>query len=223
MAPFDLSQVDRLLSTTPAVRRRLDLDRPVGREAIVECLRLATYAPSAENNQNWRWIVVTDAGTRAQIAEIWRTKFYRNRPPEAEAPDYVIQSRSGDPAMTRVLNGVKYLADNLHRVPVFVIPCCMGRPNSEGVNVRLSTMYGSIIQAVWSFQLALRSRGLGSAWTTMHLHAEDEVAAILGVPEDFTQIALIPVAYSIGDDFRPPPRQPVEDVIYWNRWEGDAG
>ena len=219
MAQFDLDTVDRLLSTTRAVRKRMDFDRPLDPELIKECLRLALFAPNAANYQTWRWIVITDAEQRARIAEIWRTKFYRNRPPEAQAPDYLIVSDTSE-AMGRVLNSVKYLADNLHRVPAFVIPCIIERPNAQGENVRLSTMYGSIVQAVWSFQLALHSRGLGSVWTTMHLHAEEEVAEILGVPDTVTQIALIPVAHTIGDDFKPPPRQPLEEVLYWDRWEG---
>jgi nitroreductase len=219
MAQFDLDTVDRLLTTTRSVRKRMDFDRPVDPEVVKECLRLALCAPSAANTQTWRWIVITDAAQRAKIAEIWRTKFYRNRPPEAQEPGYVIVSDTSE-AMGRILNSVKHLADNLHRVPVFVIPCYLERPNAQGENVRLATMYGSIIQAIWSLQLALRSRGLASAWTTMHLHAEEDVAEILGVPDDVTQIALIPVAHAIGDDFRPALRQPLEDVLYWDRWGG---
>ena len=210
MASFDLSQVDRLLSTTRAVRKRLDLDRPVEPEVVNECLRLATYTPSAANKQQWRWLVVTDAGRREQVAEVYRALFYRDVRQAAVSPD---------PAVRRMYDSSKHLADNLHRVPVHVIPCYLGRPNGEGDVVALSTMYGSIVQAAWSFQLALRSRGLGSAWTTMHLKAERDVATILGIPEDVTQVALLPVAYTIGDDFKPAPRRPVEDVTYWNSWE----
>jgi nitroreductase len=208
--PFDLTQVDRLLSTTPTVRKRLDLDRPVDPETISDCLRLATYAPNAANLQRWRWMVITDAEKRLQIAELYRALFYRDVKRAATSPD---------PHVQRMYSSSKHLADNLHRVPVHVIPCHLGRPNCEGGNVELSTLYGSIVQAVWSFQLALRSRGLGSAWTTMHLKDEQGVAAILGIPDDVTQIALIPVAYAIGDDFKPPQRQPLEEVAYWNSWE----
>jgi nitroreductase len=209
MATFDLSQVDRLLSTTRAVRKRLDLDRPVEPEVITECLRLATYTPSAANTQKWRWVVVTDANKRQQIADVYRGLFNR---------DVRAAATSTDAAVQRMYSSSKYLADNLHRVPVHVIACYLQRPDVEGGNVMLATMYGSIMQAVWSFQLALRSRGLGSVLTTMHLKSEQEVGQILGIPDDVTQVALVPVAYTIGDDFRPPPRQPVEEVTYWNSW-----
>jgi nitroreductase len=214
---FDLDQVDRLLSTTRAVRKRLDLDRPVEPEVITDCLRLATYTPSAANTQLWRWLVVTDEDKRQAVADVYRGLFYRNRPPEAYQA-MIEELSASDPTTSRLLDAAKHLADNFHRIPVYVIACYLERPKLDGGNVELASQYGSIIQAVWSFQLALRSRGLGSVWTTMHLHSEEEVAAILGIPEDVTQVALIPVAYTIGEDFKPPPRRPVEEVTYWNSW-----
>ncbi len=213
MSTFDLAQIDRLLTTTRTVRKRLDLDRPVEPEVITECLRLATYTPNAANTQRWRWVVVTDAEKREQIADVYRGLFYR---------DVRAAASSTDPVVQRLYSSSKHLADNLHRVPVHVIPCYPGRPSPELGNVGLATLYGSIVQAAWSFQLALRSRGLGSAWTTMHLKSEQEVAAILGIPDDVTQVALLPVAYTIGDDFRLPSRQPVEEVTYWNAWPATA-
>jgi nitroreductase len=214
VAPFDLTQTDRLLSTTRAVRKRLDLDRPVEPEVITECLRLATYTPSAANTQLWRWLVVLDPAKREQIAEIYRGLFYRDVHRTESAPDA---------EMSRMYASAKYLADNLHRVPVHVIPCYLERPTPEHGAVGLATLYGSIVQAVWSFQLALRSRGLGSVLTTMHLKSEQEVAALLGIPDDVTQVALIPAAYTIGEDFSPPPRRPVEEVTYWDSWPETAG
>jgi nitroreductase len=208
-SPFDLLEVDRLLTTTRAVRKRLDLDRPVEPAVITECLRLATFAPSAGNTQRWRWLVVTDADRRARIAAVYRRLFDRDvGPPPSTA----------DPAAQRQYAAARHLADNLHRVPVHVVPCYLDRPDPGAGNVELSTLYGSIVQAVWSFQLALRSRGLGSVQTTMHLKEEAEVGAILGIPADVTQVSLIPVAYTVGDDFRPPPRLPVDEVTYWDGW-----
>lgn len=209
MAPFDLAETDRLLSTTRAVRKRLDLDRPVEPAVITECLRLATFAPSASNTQKWRWLVVVDAERRAAIAAIVRELFYRDVKAAASSPD---------PAVRRIYSASKHLVDNLGRVPALVIPCYLERPSLERGAVGPASLYGSVLQAVWSFQLALRSRGLGSTFTTMHLKAEAEVAALLGIPDEATQICLIPVAYTIGEDFKPPPRQPVEDVTYWDIW-----
>lgn len=209
MAPFDLAETDRLLSTTRAVRKRLDLERPVPPKVVTECLRLATYAPSASNTQKWRWLVVDDPARREGIAEIVRELFYRDVKAAATSPD---------PAVRRIYSASRHLVDNLARVPVLVIPCYLDRPSMERGVVGPASLYGSILQAVWSFQLALRSRGLGSTFTTMHLKEEAEVAALLGIPDEATQVCLIPVAYTLGEDFKPPPRQPVEDVTYWNSW-----
>jgi nitroreductase len=209
VAPFDLTETDRLLSTTRAVRKRLDLGRPVEPEVIAECLRLATFAPSASNTQKWRWLVVTDPERRAAIAEIVSGLFYRDVKAAATSPD---------PAVRRIYSASKHLVDNLGRVPALVIPCYLERPSLERGVVGPASLYGSVLQAVWSFQLALRSRGLGSTFTTMHLKAEEEIAALLDIPAEATQVCLIPVAYTLGEDFKPPPRQPVEDVTYWDTW-----
>jgi nitroreductase len=211
---FDLAEIDRLLTTTRTVRKRLDLERLVDPQLITECLRLATHAPSAANTQLWRWVVLTDPEKRAQVGEIYRGLFHARVSKGAQAPP-------GSEA-NRVYLSARHLADNLGRVPVHVIPCYLQRPDPEARNIMLTSLYGSILQAVWSFQLALRSRGLASAWTTMHLAEETKIGALLGIPEDVTQVALIPVAHLIGQDFRPPPRLPVEDVTFWNEWGATA-
>ncbi len=208
-APFDLTETDRLLSTTRAVRRRLDLDRPVDPAVVLDCLRLAVQAPTASNSQTWRWVVVTDAGTRAEIARIYGEV----------GGDYLTQAAetTEDPQTRRVYESAVALTDILARVPVMVIPCMQGRVENSGNGIAASA-YGSIMPAAWSFQLALRSRGLGSVWTTLHLFREQEVAALLGIPDDVTQIALIPVAHTIGTDFKPAVRPPVEEITYWDAW-----
>ncbi|MQA85549.1 MAG: nitroreductase [Streptosporangiales bacterium] len=206
---MDTAVTDHLLSTTRAVRRRLDLGRPVEREVILDCVRLAVQAPTGSNRQNWRWVVVTDPDTRARLAELYRSggSSYLRRQLEAHP--------SGQNA--RVFSSAQYLLEVLHRVPVLVIPCVEGGPSAP-TNRGAAPFYGSILPAVWSFMLALRSRGLGSAWTTFHLAHEREAAEILGIPEGITQVALIPVAYAKGDDFKPARRRPVEEITYWDRW-----
>jgi nitroreductase len=212
---FDLTETDRLLSTTRAVRRRLDLDRPVEREVILECLRLAVQAPTGSNAQGWRWMVVTDADKRAELARLYRESglAYLAQAAESEA----------DPQTRRVYERARDLAEVLHRVPVMVIPCIEGRVDGMPTVVTAST-YGSILPAAWSFLLALRARGLGSTWTTLHLVREQEAAEVLGIPDTVTQVALFPVAYTVGDDFVPAVRPPVETITYWNEWgaEPDA-
>jgi nitroreductase len=206
----DIGSVDELLSTTRAVRKRLDLNRPVGRDVILDCVRLAMQAPTASNAQDWRWLVITDADKRAAIAEIYRSigVEYLAHPAES-APD---------PAIRRLYSSALGLTETLAKVPVHVIPCLQRRFDGNDLVVAASA-WASIIPAGWSFLLALRSRGLGSVWTTMHLAKEQEVAELLGIPASVTQAALFPVAYTVGTDFRPARRPPAETITFWNGWE----
>jgi nitroreductase len=206
---MDIATVDELLTTTRAVRKRLDLDRPVGREVILDCIRLAMQAPTANNAQDWRWLVITDADKRAAIADIYRSIGSQYLP-------QVVESES-DPQTRRVYAGALALTETLARVPVHVIPCLDSRIDNSST-LTAASAWASIIPAGWSFQLALRSRGLGSVWTTMHLAREREVAKLLDIPETATQAALFPVAYTIGTDFRPAKRPPAETVTYWDSW-----
>jgi len=200
---------DELLSTTRAVRKRLDLERPVEREVVLECLRLAVQAPTASNTQDWRWVVVTDAEKRAALAEIYRSVGLA----------YLEMAADSSPQgqTRRVYESAVYLAGVLERVPVHVIPC-IAQPIDLSSNLAAASAYGSIIPAAWSFQLALRARGLGSVWTTLHLGRERDAAELLGIPEGVTQVALIPVAYTVGTDFKPATRPPVEDITSWDSW-----
>jgi nitroreductase len=203
---------DELLSTTRAVRRRLDLTRPVEREVLEECLRLAQQAPTASFAQNWHFVVVTDAGRRAALGELWRgvALSYLKRRAAAAATD---------PVLARLNDGVRQLAEHIHEVPVHVIPCVEGRTDGKPAAAQASR-WASIIPAAWSFMLAARARGLGSVWTTFHLRHEREAAELLGIPYDrVMQAALIPVAYTRGTDFKPGPRRPLDTLVHWDRWD----
>jgi nitroreductase len=213
LTTFELHDTDRLLTTTRAVRKRLDFSRPVSRDVVLDCLRLAIQAPTGGNRQGWRWVVVDDADTRAALADIYRRR----------AEPYLGGYRgvlSGNP--NAVLDSSVYLAEHMHQVPVMVIPCILDRLPAGASNEAGAGFYGSILPAVWSFQLALRSRGLGSVFTTLHLAYEEEVQTLLGIPNTVTQAALIPVAYTLGGDFVPAKRRPVEEVTYFNAWKGRA-
>jgi nitroreductase len=215
MSPqFDLSQTDHLLTTTRAVRKRLDLTRGVPRELITECIRIGTQAPAGGNVQNWRWLVVDEPRLKLALAELYR---------KAYAP-YIEQQREmvasvGRKGVGGIIDSSDHLANVLHEVPALVIPCMMGRPDSMKRQGDLAGWYGSILPAVWNFMLAARSRGLGTAWTTLHMHYEAEAAELLGIPGNVSQVALIPVAYYTGDDFKPGSRLPAEKVTYWNGWK----
>jgi len=200
---------DHLLTTTRAVRKRLDLTRPVPREVVLECLRLAIQAPTGGNSQGWRWLVVDDDEKRAAIAALYQRR----------ANPYLDGYRKLSDAPNTVLDSSQFLTDHLHEVPVFVIPCILGRLPESPSNEEAAGFYGSILPGVWNFQLALRSRGLGSVFTTLHLAYEREAGEILGIPDTVTQAALIPVAYTIGTDFKPAGRRPIEEITYWNGWK----
>jgi len=201
---------DELLSTTRAVKRRLDLTRPVPAELLTECVELAMQAPTSTNSQTWHFVVVTNAATRAEVAAHYRAAWSTYA--DGASPDDPRPDESPLGAASR------HLAAHLHEVPALVFPCIEGRPEGAGAP-DLAALYGSIVQAGWSFQLAARARGLGSAWTTYHLDYEQEVAELVGIPYgEVTQVALIPVAYTIGTDFRPARRRPLESVLHWDRW-----
>ncbi len=204
---------DDLLTTTRAVRRRLDLTRPVEREVIEECITVAQQAPSASNSQSWHFVVVTDSAKKVAVAKLYR---------KGSEPYYTQFGTVTDPKiqaerMRMKASGI-YLVEHMHEVPVQVIPCIKGRVEGMSAQAQAAT-WGSILPATWSFMLALRARGLGSAFTTFHLSSEEEVARLLGIPfKEVTQAALIPVAYTKGTEFNPGPRLPVSTMIHWNSW-----
>ena len=214
---------DQLLSTTRAVRKRLDFERDVPMSTIEECMDLAVQAPSGSNAQGWQFVFVTDQEKRQKIGEYYREAFshYRHMP----FAIHKLHSDSADASLAnsqeRSASSADYLADNMAKAPVLMIPCIAGRiDNAEGANAsaQAGTM-GSIIPAAWSFMLAARARGIGTAWTTLHLAHEKAVAELLGIPyESFTQVALIPIAYTKGTDFKPAYRPPVESVMHINQW-----
>lgn len=208
---FDLNQTDALLSTTRAVRKRLDLEREVPDDVLLECLQLAVQAPTGSNRQGWRWMVVRDGDKKEALADIYRRgggDYLRQAAADADAG-----SQTG-----RVLDSANYLAQNLGRVPVMVIPMIIGRIDDGNAN-SAAGLFGSIIPAMWSFQLALRSRGLGSCLTTLHLGLEHEAAELLGIPPHMTQAGLLPVAYTKGTDFKPANRSPVSEITYLDTYK----
>jgi nitroreductase len=211
---FDLEQTDHLLTTTRAVRKRLDLTRPVPHELILDCIRIATQAPAGGNVQMWRWLVVDDPALKAGIAELYRRAY----------EPYIASQRAavadvGRSDANAIMASSDHLAQVLDQVPAMVIPCYIGRPDATMAQGSLAGMYGSVLPAVWSFMLAARSRGLGTAWTTLHLAFEQEAAELLGIPANVAQVAMTPVAFHTGDDFKPGSRLPAEKVTYLNGWK----
>ncbi len=211
---LDLS-VDELLSTTRSVRKRLDFERPVSREVIMECLELALQAPTGSNAQGWQWVFVEDPQKKKALADIYR----------ANATPYLDQPKPErgdvrDQQIGAVVSSAKYLNEHFEEAPVLLIPCLEGRPDGASAD-STAGFWGSLLPAVWSFMLALRSRGLGSAWTSLHLPGggEKQAAELLGIPFDkYSQGGLFPIAYTKGTDFRPAKRLPAEQLAHWDSW-----
>jgi len=208
---------DDVLRSTRSVRKRLDFERPVKRAVVEECLEIALQAPTGSNRQGWHWVIVEDQAKKDAVAQIYRDNFnlYRSMP----APEYADGDTRGE-RQDKVVDSASYLADNFQRAPLMLIPCIWGR--LDGVPaVHGAGGWGSLLPAVWSFMLALRERAMGSAWTTIHMigDGERQVAELLGIPfDDVQQAGLFPIAYTIGTEFKPAKRQPLADILHWDRW-----
>ena len=206
---------DEVLTTTRSVRKRLDFSRPVEPEVIRECLEIALQAPTGGNRQQWHFVIVTDPARRQALGDIYRRGYEVYR---ASVSPRVVDETPRGQTLRRVINSSEYLAAHMHETPVLLIPCIKGRLEGKS-SVEQAGVWGSILPAVWSFMLAARARGLGTTWTTIHLFFERDAAEVLGIPSDkITQAAMIPVAYTRGDDFSPASREPLDAVVHWNQW-----
>ncbi len=210
---------DEVLTTTRAVRKRLDFERPLDLAVIRDCLDIALQAPSGSNSQAWHFLLVTNTEKIAKVADYYRQAFAAY----ATGPSRPTAQHADDPGMQatqqRVLDSASYLAENLHRVPAMLIPVLPYRFDDPAVPAnRVPGMFGSIIPAVWSFMLAARERGIGTCWTTLHLQHEREVGELFSIPADHSQVALIPMAYTLGTDFKPAARKPLDTVLHVDRW-----
>jgi len=213
---IDRVATDKLLTTTRSVRKRLDLTREVEPQVIQDCIDIAMQAPTGTNAQNWAFVVITDPAKKKFIADA-----YRSGGEMMAGSGYPPPLEPGDPrehVMPKVMESAGYLGEILEQVPVFVIACVRGRVESVPMVIAQASTYGSILPAAWSFMLALRSRGLGTAWTTIHLFQEQAISELLGIPADWTQTVLFPVAYYTGDDFKPAHRLPSDTMTHWDSW-----
>jgi nitroreductase len=207
---------DDLLTTTRTVRKRLDLAREVPIELIRECLEIALQAPSGSNRQGWQWLVVTDPGQRERIGQIYHQEVEKYLESSGSAAKLFADDPKRAPVQGRIGDSVAWLGERMGEVPVLVIPCLRaGRELPAGNQAGL---WGSLLPAAWSFCLAARARGLGTAWTTLHLSREAEVAEILGLPAGVHQAALIPTAFYTGETFRPAARESLDNVLHIDRW-----
>ena len=224
LSRIDLSSVDHVLTTTRAVRRRLDLARPVEHRVIERCIEIALQAPTALHGETWQFVVVTEPRQREAVAAIYRKAGEGLRSGALSHDPYLSQLRALTPedsrfaTQQRMFRSGGYLVQHIHEVPILILACIEGRVETAGAGAQAS-LYGSIFPAVWSLMLALRARGLGSVMTTQHIqHLEREMAEVLGLPDGLTQAALLAVAYFTGEDFKPAQRAPAREHTHWNRW-----
>ncbi len=208
---------DHILTTTRSVRLRLDFDRPIEPSVINECLEIALQSPTASNSQQWQWFVITDSDKIASVAAIYRDSFMELAASRADEAPRWPEGDSRAAAAEGVTRSATYLANEMHRCPALLIACITGRVEHAGPMAQAGT-YGSILPGAWSFMLAARSRGIGMAWTTLHLRDESRSRDLLGIPGDVTQAVLFPMAYFSGETFKPAPRVPLEQVVHWNNW-----
>lgn len=212
---FDLAEIDRLLTTTKQVRKRLDLERPVPRELLLECIDIAQHAPMGGNLERNRWMVIDDPDLKATIADYYA----RVGGPYLEASSASVGGAELDPGQQRVIDSAKFLVEHIGAVPAMVLALRLDRLDPGAPNFEVAGYHGSVAPGVWSFQLAARARGLGSAWTTFTLAHEAEVAELLGIPDTVTQVALLPVGFYRGSSFSPAARRPAREITYFNRWK----
>jgi nitroreductase len=185
-------------------------------ELVRECLEVALQAPTGGNRQGWHWVVVTEPEKRATIGEYYKRSLQTYYGSGSSARQLFQDDPVRAEAQRRVSESSVYLSEHMGEVPVLVIPC-IGAPSGlpEG---NQAGFWGSLLPAAWSYMLAARARGLGTAWTSLHLAYEREIAELLGIPDGVVQGAMIPTAYYTGDTFRPAPRQPLEEVLHLNGW-----
>lgn len=208
--------IGEALTSTRAVRKRLDFQRQVPRELLLECLEAAIQAPTGSNRQGWQFVFVSDPDKKRSVAQHYaRSWFAYNARRHQVYPEGDVRGER----LPKVVSSARYLAEHMHEAPWLLIPCLEGRL-PEGASVaHQASFWGSILPAFWSFMLAARARGLGTAWTTLHLVYERECAEILGIPFDaYTQAGLTPIAYCLGEEFRPAARVPLESVVHWEGW-----
>ncbi len=210
---LDLEHTDHLLLTTKQIRKRMDMTRPVPREILLQCIDIASRAPMGSNLERNKWLIVEDADLKASIAELYRKN----------AESYFEEGRAltSDDRSERVISSAQHLSDHMHEVPAMVIPLRLDRVENATQGEQAG-FYGSVLPGAWSFQMALRSRGIGSCWTTLHLGSEAEVGELLGIPDTVTQAVLMPVGYYTGDSFSVTPRRPAADITFIDRWGNKA-
>jgi len=222
-----ISDIDEVLTTTRTVRLRLDFSREVESEVVVECLAMAQQASVGSNQEYWRFVLVSDNDQKSKVAKLYREVWNETVEGPLERGEAATVTRLSPDArgttreqerQARILRGVKYLVDHLELVPIIMVACSCAPTPRRPLGGAASGYYGSIFPFVWSFQLALRSRGIGSVLATAIVHRADELKEILELPAAFVPITMVPLAYTKGTNFKPAFRRPLDEIFRWDRW-----
>ncbi len=217
LLPLD---ADQLLTTTRAVRKRLDFDRPVEDSVIRECVEIAMQSPSGSNNMTMQFVVVRDEAKRKAIGEVYRQCYEIYRSLDGIYIGSIEKSNDAENAQqSRSASSADFLGEHMGDAPALVLACNVGSRVEGAPAMMAASMMGNVLPAMWSFMLAARARGLGTAWTTVHLMMEQQVADIVGIPFDTVQQAcLSPLAYTKGTDFKSAARPDADSIIHWDTW-----
>lgn len=217
LLPLD---ADQLLTTTRAVRKRLDFSRPVEDSVIRECVDIAMQSPSGSNNMTMQFVVVRDEAKRKAIGEVYRQCYEIYRSLDGIYIGSIEKSNDAEnEQQSRSASSADFLGEHMGDAPALVIACNVGSRVEGAPAMMAASMMGNVLPAMWSFMLAARARGLGTAWTTVHLMMEQQVADIVGIPfETVQQACLSPLAYTKGTDFKPAERPNADSIIHWDTW-----
>jgi nitroreductase len=211
----DVAAVDRILMTTRSVRRRIDFTRPIEPEVLEACIACAVQAPTGINREAWRFVVVTEAGRKARLADLYRSAF------DELGERIRVELREGGGTRPPLRSSYQSLADRLQEFPALVLVCSLGRPEPD--LARQVAFFGSVLPAAWSLMLALRARGIGATWTSLLAQRERETREILEIPDDVTPTVMLPVGYLREAKLRPAERRAPHEVTYWNGWGAARG
>ncbi|MDH3640743.1 MAG: nitroreductase family protein [Gammaproteobacteria bacterium] len=199
-----LESVDHVLSTARSVRRKLDFSRPVEPEVLFECINVSTQAPTGIGGESWRFVVVTEAEKKQRLAEVYRT---------------VITDMERERGLV-IKATQRALMDRLHEIPAMIFVCTIGVPPGPEIPAQVG-FYGSVLPSAWSLMLALRARNLGSTWTSLLASRQEEVGAILEVPDGVILTVMLPVGYMKGAKLKKADRMDARQVTFWNQWGND--
>lgn len=214
---MDIASVDQALTTTRTVRKRLDLARPVDPDVIETCIEIATYAPSGSNRQGWHFMVIADPALKREVGALYKRSFDLYVAAQRDALAKAPANEPGRAQLEKVLSSAIYLSEHMGEAPALILVCADGRVEDAGPMAQ-AAFYGSVLPAAWSLMIALNARGIGSAWTTLHLRHERETAALLGIPETVTQAVLMPIGYLKDGPSGKAARKPARERTYWDRW-----